>query len=387
MNNTFEQLGIDEDLIKGLKVEDIESPTKIQEKAIPEILLNKDIVAESETGSGKTLAYLLPLYQKVDETKREMQAIILTPTHELAIQVNNEIKTLSKNSERKVTSAIIIGKANTKRQIETLKKEKPHIIVGSAGRILELIKQKKIKAHTVKTIIVDEADRLVDKNNLPAIKAIIKTTLKERQLLFFSATISNRTVDIAKELMKEPEVVRVNEKTTLNKSIEHMCFIVDSREKLDTLRKLMHALNPKRAIAFINKSYEIELATEKLKYHGLKVEAIFGEANKEERKKALNNFKTGKVNLLVASDIAARGLDIKDVDYIISIDIPEDKEKYLHRAGRTGRAGHKGTSICIATEREKVLLQKYEKEFKIKIPQRDLYKGKVVEVKKPSIRR
>lgn len=382
MKNSFEQLGINENLVKGLAKEGINNPTKIQEKAIPEALSNKDIVAESETGSGKTLAYILPLFQKIQTEKREMQALILTPTHELAIQVNTQIKNLSNNSEVPVTSAAIIGNVNIKKQVEILKNEKPHIIVGSQGRILELIKMKKIKAHTIKTIVVDEADRLLDKDNVNNIKAIISTTLKERQLLFFSATISVKTENVAKDLMKNYSIIKIKDKSVLNENIKHMCFVCEQRDKIVTLRKLMHILKPKRAIAFINKTYEIELAVEKLKYQGIKVEAIYGNAEKDERKKAINNFRLGKSNLLVASDIAARGLDIKGVDYIFSLDIPEETEKYLHRAGRTGRAGEKGTSICIITDKEKFLLSKYEKDLNIKIHVKDMYGGKIVEVKR-----
>ncbi|KJS85282.1 MAG: helicase [Peptococcaceae bacterium BICA1-8] len=381
MDNLFQQLGLDEKIIKGLEKGEILRPTKIQEQSIPEILLNRDIIAESETGSGKTLAYLLPIFQKIQLSKKDIQAVILLPTHELAIQVNTEIKKLAQNSEIPIISTPIIGNVNIKRQMENLKKDKPHIIVGSPGRILELIKMKVIRAHTAETIVVDEADRLLDKNNLEVIKTIIKTTLKERQLMFFSATITNNALETAKEMMKSYKFIKIKDKTALHENIKHMFFICERREKVAVLRKLLFILKPKRAIAFINIAYDIEDAIESLKYHGEKVEAIYGKTTKEERKNAMHNFQTGKANLLIASDIAARGLDIKDVDYIFSLDIPEEADKYLHRAGRTARAGKEGISICIILEEERQLLENYEKKLKIKIEPKDMYKGKIIDVK------
>ena len=383
MEKLFEQLGLNADIVQGLIKDDITKPTKVQEEVIPKALLNNDIIAESETGSGKTLAYLLPLFQKVNWSKKEMQAVILLPTHELAIQVHREVTKLAQNSEVPIKSTVIIGNVSVKRQTESIKKEKPHIIVGSPGRILKLIQMKVIKAHTVKTIIIDEADRLLDKNNLEDIKAIIKTTLTERQLMLFSATITNKTLETAKVMMKENyQLIKVQEKTVINENIKHLYFSCTERERINTLRKLMHILKPRKAIAFINIAYDIENAVESLNYHGLRVEAIYGNMRKEERKKALQNFQTGKVNLLIASDIAARGLDIKDVDYIFSIDIPEDAKSYLHRAGRTARAGKEGVSISIITDREKPLIENYEKKLKIKIEAKNMYKGKIIDVKK-----
>ena len=383
MEKLFEQLGLNADIVQGLIKDDITQPTKVQEEVIPRALLNSDIIAESETGSGKTLAYLLPLFQKVNWSKKEMQAVILLPTHELAIQVHREVTKLAQNSEVPIKSTVIIGNVSVKRQTESIKKEKPHIIVGSPGRILKLIQMKVIKAHGVKTIIIDEADRLLDKNNLEEIKAIIKTTLTERQLMFFSATITHKTLEIAKVMMKENyQLIKVQEKTVINENIKHLYFSCTERERINTLRKLMHILKPRKAIAFINIAYDIENAVESLNYHGLRVEAIYGNIRKEQRKKALQNFQTGKVNLLIASDIAARGLDIKDVDYIFSIDIPEDAKSYLHRAGRTARAGKEGVSISIITDREKPLIENYEKKLKIKIEAKNMYKGKIIDVKK-----
>jgi ATP-dependent RNA helicase DeaD len=379
MDNLFDELGLKDSLIEALKKVNITEPTEIQKVAIPAALENKDIIGQSRTGSGKTLSYLLPLFSKIDPDKREMQALILAPTHELVMQIFKEINSLSDNSGINIICASIIGDVNVTRQIEKLK-EKPHIIVGSTGRILELIKKKKISAHTIKTIVIDEGDRLLDTNNVDNVKSIIKSTLKERQLMLFSATISEKTIKTAKELMKEPQIIRVEEMDEVNPDITHSFFLCERRDKFEVLRKLVHALNLKRAIVFINKSDEIDITTEKLKYHKLKAASILGSNEKEDRKKAMEDFRNGDLQLLVASDIAARGLDIKGVTHIINLDIPEDPKDYLHRVGRTGRAGEKGMAISISTERELDFLKKIQNTYRITIQQKDIYKGRVNDI-------
>lgn len=380
---TFEDLKINSNLIKGLKTEGINSPTEIQEKVIPWALQNKDVIGQSETGSGKTLAYLLPIFQKIDSSKREMQVFILAPTHELVMQIDREIKLLSESSEMPITSTTIIGEVNVKRQIEKLK-EKPHIIVGTAGRILQLVTMRKINAQTVKTIVIDEGDKLLDKDNLSVVKNVIKTTMRDRQLMTFSATINEKTLVIAKGLMNEPEVVKIEENECVNPNIKHMYYLAEQRDKIEILRKLIASINPEKAIIFINKSLEVEIITSKLQYHHIKAYSIYGTATKEERKKALEDFRNGKIQLLIASDIAARGLDIKGVTHIFNMDLPEDPKQYLHRVGRTGRAGELGTAITIATERELEYIKKYENAFNIVIEEKDIYKGKIINPKKPN---
>lgn len=376
MASSFDKLGLDPALIEAMKMENITAPTEIQESVIPLILDNADVIGQSQTGSGKTLAYLLPLFNRVSSGKRETQVIILAPTHELVMQIDREIKKLAANSKIPINSVPIIGEVNIKRQLEKLR-EKPQIIVGSTGRILELIKSRKINAQTVRTIVIDEGDRLLDEHNSGAVREVIKTTLRDRQLLVFSATISNRALNIASELMVNPQVVKIEEKKIVNSNIEHLYLIAEQRDKLTVLRKLVAAVKPKRAIVFINKSEEIELTTLKLQYHHLSAYGIYGSAKKEERKKALEGFRSGKIQLLVASDLAARGLDIKDVSHIFNLDLPQDPKEYLHRVGRTGRAMNSGTAISIVTLKELSLIHKYEKDLGIKILPKDIARGKV----------
>jgi ATP-dependent RNA helicase DeaD len=389
MTATFLDFGLNQNLIEGLKKQGIEEPTAIQAKSIPLGLENKDIIGQSQTGSGKTLAYLLPIFQKVDSSRREMQAIVLAPTHELVMQIERQIKTLAENSDIPVKSIAIIGNVNIDRQIEKLR-EKPHIIVGSAGRILELIKRRKINAQTVKTIIIDEGDRLLDENNLGNIKDIIKTTQRDRQLMVFSATISNSAMNISKGLMKEAVFVKAEEQEQLNPNVEHLYFVAEQRDKIEVLRKLIASMNPERAIVFINKSEEIDHITSKLQFHKLNALGIHGSAEKEDRQRALEGFRSGKIQLLVASDLAARGLDIQDVFYIFNLDLPAEPKEYLHRVGRTGRMGKQGLVLSIVTEREAEVIKKYQTAFKINISQKEVYMGAIAEpgtiketVKKP----
>jgi len=381
MKNNFDKLGLRQELVDGLKLMGITEPTEIQEQAIPWALDNKDVIGQSQTGSGKTLAYLLPLFMKIASERREMQAIVLVPTHELAMQIDKTVKLLSEKSGIPVTSVSIIGDVNVKRQIEKLR-EKPHIIVGSAGRIIELIKMKKINAQTVKTIVLDEGDKLLNDKNIKVVKEIIKTTMKDRQLMLFSATVSEKAVSVAKELMKEPEVIKVKEENMVNPDIEHLYLQCEQRDKIEVLRKLVAATEPSKAIIFINKSDDIQITTSKLQSHNIDAYSIFGPANKEDRKNAMEGFRSGKYRLLVASDLAARGLDIAGVSLIFNLDIPEDHKEYLHRAGRTGRQGMAGTCISIVTEKEVAVLKKMEREFNIEISPAKIYRGIISKISK-----
>ena len=381
MPTSFDQFGLDESLVAALKKEGIVEPTAIQEQTIPFILETRDVVGQSETGTGKTLAYLLPIFQKIDTLKRETQAMILTPTHELAIQIQREIEILANNSGLAVTSTAIIGNVNITRQIDKLK-EKQHIIVGSSGRILELIQKKKISSQTIKTMVLDEADRLLDKNNYQTVKAVIKTTLSRTQLLLFSATLPPVTLQQAAELLKNPEVVRVTDKVMIAPTITHMYFLAEQRDKIEVLRKLVRMVIPPRALIFINKSEEIEKMVEKLRFHGLETVGIYGGTSKINRRKAMDEFKSGKISLLVASDLAARGLDIKGITHIFNLDLPEDPLLYLHRVGRTGRAGESGIAISIVNLKEVPYLKRLESMFEISISYKEMLQGKIVDPRK-----
>ncbi|MCT4612647.1 MAG: DEAD/DEAH box helicase [Clostridia bacterium] len=375
---TFKELNISENLISGLSKENITTPMLIQEKSIGAQLNNEDVIAKSVTGSGKTLAYLLPLFEKIDSTKRESQAIILAPTHELVMQIYNEVLTLSKNSEVEITAMTAIGEVNIDRQIEKLKKNKPHIIVGTEGRVLDLINKKKLKAHNVKTIIIDEADKLLNVRKIEIIKSIIKTTLKERQLVFFSASITDAAIKTATELMKSPTLILLEE-NKVNKNIKHMYLTVDERDKVFTLRKLLYNLKPTKSIVFLNNNVQIKKVAEILRKHNLQVGFIYGSATKEDRKKILTDFRTGKTNILISSDLSARGLDIKGVTHIFNLDLPKDNNEYLHRAGRTARGNNKGTTISLVTTKERSFIKNINKQLNITVIEKMLKGNELID--------
>lgn len=383
--HSFEEIGIHSRLIEALEKEGIVEPTEIQISTIPLILNNQDVAGQSQTGTGKTLAYLLPILQRIDLTKRENQALILTPTHELALQVHRQVQSLSQHLDRTLTSAAIIGNVNITRQIEKLK-EKPHLIVGSAGRILELIQKRKISSQSLKTIVLDEADQLLDEKNIQTVQSVVKTALKSTQILLFSATLSQENIERASSFLKDPVVQSATPTAMVVPTINHQHFMCEQRDKLELLRKLVHHLKPGRALIFINKSEEIEKTVERLKYHGLEAESISGSSQKESRRKAIGDFRTGKTPLLVASDLAARGLDIKNITHIFNLDIPEDPQLYLHRVGRTGRAGKSGVAISLVTQRELQFLHKIENALKISIPLQKLSYGKVLNAPQPKER-
>lgn len=380
MNKSFNELNINNSIVVGLEKQNITIPTGIQETAIPFALENKDIIAEAHTGTGKTLAFLIPIFEKINVEKREMQAIILAPTHELVVQIESQIKLLSTNSGINVTSLSIMGESNIEKQIKKLKEVKPHIIVGSPGRILDLIKKKKITAHTIKTIVLDEADNLLSKNKPVIIKDIIKSTMKDRQLMFFSASINKETLNLAKTLVKDVEIIKIENKSEINPKIEHICILGSLRDRFENLRKLLAAEQPQRAIVFVNNNTDLRQINEKLQYHKVKSTAIYGNASKEERQRALDAFRRGKCNVLVSSDLSARGLDIPEVSHIISLDFPVNPDEYLHRAGRTARGNNSGVSVCLITNKDIEILQSYEKAFDIEFTVKKLYGGKLMDM-------
>lgn len=381
MTQSFDTLGVNAALVAGLKKGGIEVPTGIQTQVIPVALLGKDIIGQSATGTGKTLAFLLPIFERIDTSRRETQSIIIAPTHELAIQILRQVEMLAKNSGLPVTSTSIIGNVNIARQVDKLK-ERPHILVGSAGRILELIQKKKITSQTVMTIVIDEADRLLDDKNLDVVKAVVKTTLRERQIMLFSATITPETLVQAKKFMFEPEIITVEGQVGDMPDITHLYFLAEQRDKIEVLRKIVALINNERVLIFINRSEEIESIAAKLEYHGLKAAGIHGSSFKGDRKKSLEDFRKGKIQLLVASDVAARGLDITGVNYVFNLDVPEDPQVYLHRVGRTGRAGKSGIAMSIIAQKELALVHKYEKLLNIKIMPKYMSGGKILDVVK-----
>ncbi|CEN89492.1 ATP-dependent RNA helicase [[Clostridium] sordellii] len=381
MNKSYD-INLDFNLSKALQKQGIKSLNKIQSLVFDDIKDHKDLIVQAQTGSGKTLAYLLPLFQKIDTSKRETQVLILAPTHELSMQIVNQVKLLSENSGINVTTLPLIGEVNIQKQIKNIKSIKPHIVVGTTGRILDLIQQRKLKVHTVKTIVLDEVDSLIGGKSLKSVKDVIKCTLKDRQLLAFSASADDKCVEISKDLMKDPKIVKTENKVSINKNINHMYLLGDKRDKFKLLRKSLAAVNPKKAIVFVNDEESIEVINNKLNFHNRNSVCIYGRMTKEDRKNALDKFKSGKANVLVSSDLSARGIDIKDVTHVFNLDFPVSSNEYIHRVGRTARGLNQGDAISIITPKELASVRILSKEFNIKISHKDLYEGKLIDFNK-----
>lgn len=382
MEQNFASLGIRPALVEALAKQGIETPTEIQEKMIPAALMGRDMIGRSETGSGKTLAYLLPIFERMDMGVKGTQAIILTPTHELAAQVFRQAELLEENSGIAAGCALLIGAAGIGRQIEKLK-TKPRIVVGSVGRILDLIRKKKIPAHLVRTIVLDEGDRLMDEGNAEDVEAVIKTTLKERQLILLSASVSGEAKEKAMRLMKA-DCIDLEAKSggAVPRGIKHYYILSAHREKFLNLRKILAGEKPTKAMVFLNNPENIEVTVDKLCHHGIKAAGIYGQASKMDRKNAMDGFRKGKINVLVASDIGSRGLDIEGVTHVINLDVPEEATHYLHRAGRCGRKGMEGTAITIVTPYERKWVHKYEKAWGLHFEQKEMSYGKLTDSQK-----
>ncbi|MEH7253097.1 DEAD/DEAH box helicase [Neobacillus niacini] len=350
--------------------------TSIQEAAIPMILEGKDLIAESPTGTGKTLAYLLPLLNKVEPNSQSLQAVVLASSQELVMQVYQEFQKWSEGSGVRGTS--IIGGANVKRQLEKLKK-RPHVIFATPGRLFELIKQKKVKMHEVKLVVLDEGDQLLIPEHLNTVQNIVKSTMGDRQVVLFSATMKAGTEKLAKEMTKDPEVLRI-EKDELASSgeVEHIYFLAEPRDKIKLLEKIVR-MDDIKALAFINDIGEIQVFKEKFHFKELSAGVLHSDMKKLERQAELKAFRDGKTKMLIATDVAARGLDIQGVTHVVHVDFPKDIAQYVHRAGRTGRMGADGIVISLVTEREERELKLYCNELNVTPQKRIFFKGQIAE--------
>ncbi|NDL66944.1 DEAD/DEAH box helicase [Anaerotalea alkaliphila] len=373
MENTFACTGIPSHLEEGLKKLMIHTPTPIQAAAIPAVLAGQDVIGQSSTSSGKTFAYLLPLMARMDASKRENQVLVLTPTYELALQVADQVRLLADASGLPFQVSAINGQAGIQRQIEKLR-EKPQFIVGTAPRILALIQKKKIAAHQIRTVVLDEADRLFDPQQFQGVEQVIRTTLRDRQLLAFSATMTEHARNLAKDRMKDP-VLLLMEEPRVNANLTHLLLVTPLREKTKMLRKAIAAEKPTKAMVFLNQAVPMANLESTLAHHSIPVASIRGDAGKQARKAAMEKFRSGKCPILLSSDLASRGLDVPQVTHIFNMDLPDSAEDYLHRAGRGGRNGLSGKVLNICTAGEAQQLKKMAKALQIRIQSVDLENG------------
>lgn len=300
---------------------------------------------------------------------------MLAPTHELASQIHQQALRLAQNSGMPIKSLLLIGGASTKRQLEKLKK-KPPLVIGSSGRILELIRSKKLKVPKVGTVVIDEADRMLFGESAQTVDEILKTLPLRPQLVFASATVQPESFATAGELAPEMKHLAAAA-NQVNADIQHLCFYAEERSKADLLRKLIRATEPKRAIVFVHRNKDAELVASKMHHYGISVADIHGTHGKLARKKAMDDIRSGKVSILIASDVAARGLDIKGVTHIFNYDVPSSSKDYLHRVGRCGRAGEQGYALSLMTEQEGRLAARYEKELGIQMIEAEIHQGQI----------
>jgi superfamily II DNA/RNA helicase len=362
---TFTDLLLPTELIAALAKQQISDPTPIQSAAMPVLMAGKDAYLNAETGTGKTLAYLLPLFTRIDPAQAGTQVVIVAPTHELAIQIHRQSCDLAQNAGRAIRSVLLIGGTATDRQIEKLK-AKPHVVVGSPGRIVELIERGKLKTLHIRSIVIDEADRLLHDESLEWIQKIVSAAPPVRQLIFASATIESQTRQVMETLSPAAEMLCPGT-GAVNENIEHLYLVCEERDKPDVLRKLLHAFDVPRSIVFVHRNDVAERVAAKLAHHKLVVADLNAELNKLDRKQAMDGIRSGAIRIMVASDLAARGLNILGVTHVFNLDVPTMSKAYLHRVGRTARAGAKGMAISLVTEIEARLIRRYEQELGITI--------------------
>jgi ATP-dependent RNA helicase DeaD len=380
MKDSFAALGLSDHWSERLRERGITEPVSIQEQAIPELLTGADGVIRSGTGTGKTLAYLLPLAQQLDPAQSKEQAIILAPTAELAMQIVKLAGELFAGTNLTVLG--LIGGASVKRQLEKLKVH-PQLIVGTPGRLVELLKINKLKTSAIRMIVIDEADQTFALGAGGEAEYILKRLPADRQIVFCSATMPEEATQTAKRWMKDPRWIVAGEADTdrpaIPSTIEHTFIVAEERDKVDTVRRLIRTLSPKSAIVFVNDTDRVAEVESKLQYMGLKVAAIYGDQPKQERSSAMRRFRDGTLPYLIATDVAARGLDAPDVTLIVHFDPPTDELAYLHRAGRTGRMGKSGVSAMIVTPKQRFIATKLSKELGIAMAEKRLSQGEFAE--------
>ncbi|MEE0481347.1 MAG: DEAD/DEAH box helicase [Mitsuokella jalaludinii] len=360
---TFRDLGVSEALAAVLADKNIKEPTPIQQQAIPKILAGTDILGVAPTGTGKTLAYLLPILMQLDKDRRETQAVVLAPTYELAMQIAGEARELSQKAGLGIRVQGLIGGANIARQIDKLK-EKPQLVVGSGGRICELARKGKLKLAGVRFLVLDEFDRLLDDQNDMTTADVVKLLPADRQALMFSATDPKKARDRA-SFLGHPECIEIEASVEEMAACHHYFVTVPFREKIERVRKLTRSLPIERGLVFINRTFAAEQTLAKLRYEGIRAESLLGKDAKQSRQAAIAAIKGGRAQLLLSTDLAARGLDIPAVDFVINLDFPESAQVYQHRAGRTARAGRKGAVITLIDFKEAVKLSELGKKLGI----------------------
>ena len=366
----FEDMNISNEICRAVLDMGFEEATPIQSQAIPVILEGKDIIGQSQTGTGKTAAFGIPLLERINPEDRRLQALILCPTRELAIQVSEEFRKLLKYKDN-IRVLPIYGGQPIDRQIAALRKG-TQVVIGTPGRVMDHMRRRTIKAETVQMMVLDEADEMLDMGFREDIETILVKIPEEHQTLLFSATLSPEILDITKRFQKNPEFIKIVRKELTVPNIEQYYFDVKEKTKLDALCRIIDVYDPKLAMVFCNTKKRVDDLVEMLQGRGYFAEGRHGDLKQAQRDKVMQKFRNGTIEILVATDVAARGIDVDDIDVVFNYDVPQDEEYYVHRIGRTGRAGKAGKAFTFCVGKEIYKLRDIMRYTKTKIQQQKL---------------
>lgn len=356
----FSELGLKQELLEGVERLGFTEPTKVQELAIPTILESaQDLVALAQTGTGKTGAFGLPLLHKIDPDNKNVQAIVLSPTRELAIQIAKDLKAFAKKLKG-VKTVAIYGGSEIRTQIKALENG-CQVVVGTPGHMLDLIRRRKLRVENIQTLVLDEADEMLNMGFQEDLDAILADTPSEKQTLLFSATMPKQMSSMAKKYMHEPAEIEVGERNSGSKDVEHEYFVVKANNRFETLKRLVDIHPSMYGIIFCRTRNETMDISKWLRRDGYEVDALNGDLSQNQRDQVMNRFRKSELKILVATDVATRGLDVNNLSHIVNYNLPDDLEVYIHRSGRTGRAGNKGICMSIVSPREQSRIRRLEK--------------------------
>ena len=361
----FEELQLDDRIIRAITEMGFEEASPIQAQAIPVVLEGRDMIGQAQTGTGKTAAFGLPLLQKVDPKVKKLQAIVLLPTRELAIQVAEELRRFAKFMHG-IKVLPVYGGQDIVRQIRALK-DGTQIVVGTPGRVMDHMRRKTVKMDHVHTVVLDEADEMLNMGFLEDMETILSQLPEERQTLMFSATMPQAIADIAKKFQKDPVTVRVIKKELTVPKVTQYYYEVKPKNKVEVMCRLLDMYSPKLSIVFCNTKRQVDELVQALQGRGYFAEGLHGDLKQVQRDRVMNSFRNGRTEILVATDVAARGIDVDDVEAVFNYDIPQDDEYYVHRIGRTGRAGREGIAFNFVVGREVYKLRDIQRYCKTKI--------------------
>ena len=361
----FDELNIDERILRAVEDMGFEETSPIQTQAIPAVLEGIDVIGQAQTGTGKTAAYSIPMLQKINPDVKKPQAIVLCPTRELAVQVAEEIRKLAKYmSDIKVLP--VYGGQEIVRQIKSLKAG-VQIIVGTPGRVMDHMRRKTVKFDSVSMVILDEADEMLDMGFREDMETILTETPEERQTVLFSATMPKPIMEIARKFQKDARIIKVVRKELTVSNIDQFYYEVRPKNKTEILSRLIDIYNPKLSVVFCNTKRQVDELISELKGRGYFADGIHGDMKQQQRDRVMDDFRSGKTEILIATDVAARGIDVDGVDIVFNYDLPQDEEYYVHRIGRTGRAGKSGLALSFISGREVYKLKDIERYCKTKI--------------------